>query len=90
MGENPDVYFLPRDQTESSRSVTVKKSTINIAQVFMLTDNFRLNDQHEFITDVTGGLIHESIPRDKLSVVADIGTGTGFVVLVMEQAFTSH
>ncbi|KAL2006099.1 hypothetical protein VTN00DRAFT_9753 [Thermoascus crustaceus] len=41
-------------------------------------ESARLDEQHEFIVKVTGGSpINESIPRENLFAVADVGTGTG-------------
>jgi hypothetical protein len=43
----------------------------------------RLNKQHRFLVAISGdALIHPSIPKEKISAVADIGTGTGYVDLV--------
>ncbi|OKP02376.1 hypothetical protein PENSUB_7140 [Penicillium subrubescens] len=40
----------------------------------------RLNKQHRFLVAISGDtLIHPSIPKDTISAVADIGTGTGYV-----------
>ncbi|OQE04198.1 hypothetical protein PENSOL_c001G01363 [Penicillium solitum] len=36
----------------------------------------RLNNQHRFLVDLSN-LIHPSIPKDQLTAVADLGTGTG-------------
>jgi hypothetical protein len=44
-----------------------------------------LNKQHSFLVAISGGdLIHPSIPIDKITAVADIGTGTGYVLLIHE------
>lgn len=38
-----------------------------------------LNSQHHFLTALLGNhLIHPSIPKDKTTAVADVGTGTGY------------
>ncbi|KAJ5460839.1 Methyltransferase type 12 [Penicillium daleae] len=38
----------------------------------------RLNKQHRFLLAISGDeLMHPSIPRDQISAVADLGTGTG-------------
>ncbi|KAL4875874.1 hypothetical protein BJY04DRAFT_232113 [Aspergillus karnatakaensis] len=41
------------------------------------TESARLNDQHNIIVDLVGGVIDSSIPLDKIHAVADVGTGTG-------------
>ncbi|KAL4926268.1 class I SAM-dependent methyltransferase [Aspergillus undulatus] len=41
----------------------------------------RLNAQHNFIVQATEGLINSAIPLDKISTVADVGTGTGIWLL---------
>ncbi|KAI9375884.1 S-adenosyl-L-methionine-dependent methyltransferase [Aspergillus egyptiacus] len=37
----------------------------------------RLTAQHEFLVHTVGGLIDSAIPLDRISAVADVGTGTG-------------
>ncbi|CAG8348969.1 unnamed protein product [Penicillium salamii] len=37
----------------------------------------RLNDQHRFLVAVSGHHIHPSIPKENLTAIADLGTGTG-------------
>ncbi|KAJ9488542.1 hypothetical protein VN97_g4769 [Penicillium thymicola] len=50
------------------------------SSVYMLDRNAaetqRLNNQHRFLVDLSN-LIHPSIPKDQLTAVADLGTGTG-------------
>ncbi|KAJ5329784.1 Methyltransferase type 12 [Penicillium brevicompactum] len=37
----------------------------------------RLNDQHRFLVAVSGHTIHPSIPKENITAIADLGTGTG-------------
>ncbi|KAL4883162.1 hypothetical protein BJY04DRAFT_226645 [Aspergillus karnatakaensis] len=41
----------------------------------------RLNEQHVFVRETVGGLIDKSIPLDKVSSIADVGTSIGIWLL---------
>jgi hypothetical protein len=67
-------YPLGRDTAESKRFVQDDQS----APLQKLTSG-RLNEQHKLIIEIVDGAIDSSIPLDRISSVADVATGTGYV-----------
>lgn len=82
--EKEEIYLLKRDKKESARYVIYLGSSCtnleNQTTDMVYIIYYRLDEQHAFVVDVTGGSpIHASIPKDGLFSVADIATGTGYV-----------
>lgn len=49
----------------------------SLGPVFHELTIYSLNDQHRFLVAVSGHTIHPSIPKENITAIADLGTGTG-------------
>lgn len=52
--------------------------TVRVPPIWLVLISHSLNNQHRFLVGLSN-LIHPSIPKDQLTAVADLGTGTGYV-----------
>lgn len=74
-----ELYILGRDEKESSRYLF----QISFRGVVTNLMSCSLDEQHAFVLEVVGGPIHESVPENGLFAIADIATGTGYLLLCL-------
>ncbi|KAJ5669502.1 hypothetical protein N7462_010572, partial [Penicillium macrosclerotiorum] len=84
--KDQNIYLLGRSEAETERPLSTRSSVSSVLATLALVASLctvinqlaRLNKQHRFLVAISGQhLIHPAIPQDRITAVADIGTGTG-------------